>query len=162
MGARPPDFEHHPHGGQRLNGVAVARYLEQWERELLTNNSGDPSHLLDSLQAQVLSLKAWIKGAGEVGIYHAGMRRLTPSEPPQKSQTPSPVGTGVICETKPPGKREIPGSREIHSRALDIQGPGDDLHRSGDGVRPRCDNASAPCRIYPEGAVMGVRPRCDL
>jgi hypothetical protein len=64
MGARPLDFQPHPRRGQRLNGEAVARYLEQWERELLTTNSGDPSHLPDLLQAQVLSLKAWIKGAG--------------------------------------------------------------------------------------------------
>jgi CRISPR-associated protein Cas1 len=105
-----PDFEPHPHGGQRLNGEAVARYLEQWERELLTTNSGDPSHLLDLLQAQVLSLKAWIKGAGEPGIYHARMRRILPSDQPQKLPTPLSAETGAVSEKKPPENREVPGN----------------------------------------------------
>ncbi len=72
---QPEDFEPHPRGGVRLQAAAVARFLEQWERELVSRYSGDPADLLDLLEAQVLSLKAWVHGRPELGIYHARLRR---------------------------------------------------------------------------------------
>jgi len=72
---QPEDFEPHPRGGVRMKTEAVARFLEQWERELLSRYTGDPAHLLDLLKAQVLSLKAWAHSNAELGIYHARLRR---------------------------------------------------------------------------------------
>jgi hypothetical protein len=69
--------------------------------------------LLDLLQAQVLSLKAWIKGADELGIYHARMRRILPSDQPQKLPTPLSAGTGLVSEKKPPENREVPGNSPV-------------------------------------------------
>lgn len=59
---KPEDFEPHPYGGARLKAEASALMLERWERELMTRYSGDPAHLLGLLEAQVLSLKAWVCG----------------------------------------------------------------------------------------------------
>ena len=72
---QPEDFEPHPYGGTRLRPPAVGRFLEHWERELLSTYSGDPGHLLELIEAQVISLRAWVRGMDELRLYQAKLRQ---------------------------------------------------------------------------------------
>lgn len=71
---QPADFVTHPKGGVRLSAEATARFLEQWERELLTRYSGDPAHLLDLMEAQVLTVRAWARHGADLGFYQMKVR----------------------------------------------------------------------------------------
>ena len=90
------------------NTAAIARFLEQWERELLTTNSGDPSHLLGLMEAQVLTLRSWARGNGDLGLYHARKRSREPARTATDPKTPPDAGTGAIQDPETTADEDVP------------------------------------------------------
>ena len=92
------DFEPHPYGGTRLRPPAVARFLEHWERELLSTYSGDPGHLLELIEAQVISLRAWVRGLDELRLYQARLRHERKPVTVGVAETPRAVEPSTVVK----------------------------------------------------------------
>lgn len=98
---QPEDFEPHPYGGTRLRPPAVARFLEHWERELLSTYSGDPGHLLELIEAQVISLRAWVRGVDELRLYQARLRHEPKPATAGAPETPRAVEPSTVVKPEP-------------------------------------------------------------
>ncbi|MBL9139558.1 MAG: CRISPR-associated endonuclease Cas1 [Verrucomicrobiales bacterium] len=105
---KPEDFEPHPQGGLRLAAQAVARFLEHWERELVASYSGDPGHLLDLLEAQVLCLRAEVRGVEPLRLYQARMRRRVDLTATKTTCGPHVSGPNAGCSIEPAESQTTP------------------------------------------------------
>lgn len=72
---RPDQLLVDPRGGYRLGPEGMDRFVEHWERQLMTTEYGDEAELLTLLEAQVLSIRYWARN-GERPTFYRAERRL--------------------------------------------------------------------------------------